>query len=301
MCVARFDGYPYEDLLARAYNLRIIQIADHPEDCVYPWCKHCIRPDFARDTVYPSHWYHWTGPQKDIPLHWSEQEHDQLLNSPAEYMDAMTTAFHIMYTFIDRTCQLRQSVRTPIDILKQQVWLKLHDHVHEQVWQSLLSYLYILYYSLDQSLFRNLPSLEGMDPMYVPTMAIRHNDHTINPMLLRRFTILRSLTKTSAMAVYDQKQSRVVSFESIIRRLFCPTAITESIGTNIMRHLRGVYMVHNVHAPVTHLYPPFRRDSSSLPFFAVLIDILMLSFFLRIFSIIIHQIMFTQSSLWQIY
>ena len=125
VCVARFDGYPYEDLLARAYNRRIIQIADHPEDCVYPCCKHCIRPDFARDTVYPSHWYHWTGPQKDIPLHWSEQEHDQLLNSPAEYMDAMTTAIHIMYTFIDRTCQLPQSVRTPIDILKQQVQMKV--------------------------------------------------------------------------------------------------------------------------------------------------------------------------------
>ena len=86
-------------------------------------------------------------------------------------------------------------------------------------------------------------------------------------MLLRRFTILRSLTKTSAMAVYVQNKSRVVPFESIIRRLFCPTAIKETIGTNIMRHLRGVYMVHNVHAPVTHLYPPFRRDSSSLPFF----------------------------------
>ena len=78
VCLARFDQYPYEDLLARAYNLRMIQIADHPEDCVYPCCKHCFRSDFARDTVYPAHWYRWTGPQQDVPLHWSEQEHDHL-------------------------------------------------------------------------------------------------------------------------------------------------------------------------------------------------------------------------------
>ena len=97
VCVARFDKYPYEDILARAYKLRIIQIADHPEDCVYPCCKHCIRPGFARDTVYPSHWYRWTGLQQDIPLHWSEQEHDQFLHSPAEYMDTITNAIHIMY------------------------------------------------------------------------------------------------------------------------------------------------------------------------------------------------------------
>lgn len=34
-----------------------------------------------------------------------------------------------------------------------------------------------------------------------------------------------------------------------------------------MRHLRGVYIIHDVHALVTHLYPAFSRDSTSLPFF----------------------------------
>jgi len=146
-------------------------------------------------------------------------------------------------------------------------WLKHNDHVHEQVWQKLLSYLYVLYYSLDQTLLKNIPAPQSVDPMYVPTLAIRHNDHTINSMLLRRFTILRPLTKTSAMVVYDKKRIRVVPFESIINRLFCPSTIKESIGTNIMRYLRGVYIVHDVHALATNLYPAFRRDSSSVPFY----------------------------------
>ena len=95
--------------------------------------------------------------------------------------------------------------------------------------------------------------------MYVPSFAVRHNDTTINPLRQRRLVLLKALSKTSARYVYDNYQSRVVPYVSILYRLFVPASIH---GANIICYVRGVYIVHDVNLvadPIVPI-PIFNRD-----------------------------------------
>jgi hypothetical protein len=59
LCMARYDQFPYEGLLAQAYNLRLYQSGIHltNEECIlssvryYPCVNHTIRSTFAQDRV----------------------------------------------------------------------------------------------------------------------------------------------------------------------------------------------------------------------------------------------------------
>lgn len=240
----------------------MIQSGDHAKDDNNACCNHFFRSTFCRDTIFAQHWYRWSGPEKDIPLELID--HHQLLHSRAEYIESMINSVRVFGTFIEANCQMLWSQRTPITTVLENVhnkivvihWLKNNDHVSERIWQRLLSYLYTLYYSLQYYEFnlRRIPNLDTMDPLYVPSKAVRHNDPEVNPLLLRRFKPLKSLTKTSAMKVYVNSKIRTIPFVSIIKRLFCPSSARQAIGTNIMCYLRGVYIVKDVHAIGIHPY-----------------------------------------------
>jgi hypothetical protein len=270
--VAKFNQYPYEELLARAYSLRLLHTAEHPEDCVYPCCKHFFRETFPTDTIYKQHWYRWEEDfQKDIPL--SLTEHHRLLNSRAEYIHDVINDVRYLGIFIERNFQAHPTVRIQVHILMHTVnlkipilhWLKCHDHVSENVWQKLLCYMYVLYFSLQhyKANFKSISLPENMNTLYVPSLAVRHSDATINPLLLRRLVILPTLSKTSARKVYDMRSSRVVPCVSILKRLFCPDSIHAAIDKNIMHYVLGIYIVRDVHviAPPT---PAFIRDLTHL-------------------------------------
>jgi len=65
LCMARYDQFPYEGLLAQAYNLRLYQSDVHltREDCIlssiryYPCVNHSFRATFVHDRVFDEHFY----------------------------------------------------------------------------------------------------------------------------------------------------------------------------------------------------------------------------------------------------
>ena len=72
VCMARYDQYPYEHLLARAYNLRFMQSHEHPSSSpvhvlygygILPCCRHNHRQSYDRDLVLHEHWYN-----RNVPL-----------------------------------------------------------------------------------------------------------------------------------------------------------------------------------------------------------------------------------------
>ena len=65
LCMARYDQFPYEGLLAQAYNLRLYQSDVHPtqEDCIlssiryYACANHAFCSTYAQDRVFDEHFY----------------------------------------------------------------------------------------------------------------------------------------------------------------------------------------------------------------------------------------------------
>jgi hypothetical protein len=144
------------------------------------------------------------------------------------------------------------------DILKLR-WLKNHDHVHERIWQELLSYLTVMYYRLGYyRQIENILLLTQFDPLYVPSPAARDNALSINPLQVSRLTIFPDLSHSAATQVWEPQDAH-----SILDHLMCPESITSSLGVKGVRmqfYCRGIYMVHDVHARSGHQYPPFSRS-----------------------------------------
>ena len=149
-----------KELLAHAYNLHLFQTAEHPNDCVCPCCKHYFRETFQTNTIYKQHWYRWEGPQQDIPIGLLDDH--RLLNSRAKYIDNVINDVCFLGIFIERNFQAHPTVQIQVYILMDNVnlkipilhWLKCHDHVSENIWQKLLCYLCVLYFSLDQIIIK---------------------------------------------------------------------------------------------------------------------------------------------------
>ena len=63
LCMARYDQFPYESLLAQAYNLRLYQSTVHftNEDCVLSSIRYCVqhtfRSTYGQDRVFDEHFY----------------------------------------------------------------------------------------------------------------------------------------------------------------------------------------------------------------------------------------------------
>lgn len=164
---------------------------------------------FPNSYLFKLHWYRWEGPRAlscgiwlPVSLSWRLQWS------------------HYQY------CSWRS--RVPMNVLTTQVneklvflhWLKIHDHVSEKYWQSLLWYVYARYFSFGhhQTDFKSIPLPEKIDPMYVPSFAVRHNDPEINPPLLRRLVNLQSLkrqqlcTSKTSVIVGRYPCRRILSF-----------------------------------------------------------------------------------------
>ena len=135
VCRAKFDQYPYEELLARAYHLRLFQ---PPAHTVHSFCKHYYRESFSADTIYPSH---WSGDQQDIPIPLIDLH--QVLTSHEEYTVDMINRVRNLGIFMGRnySADVHTSIRLPVTTLQYNVnlmiptlqWLKCHDHVSESV------------------------------------------------------------------------------------------------------------------------------------------------------------------------
>jgi hypothetical protein len=89
--------------------------------------------------------------------------------------------------------------------------------------------------------------ISTFQPLYVASNAVRSNDLKINPLQLRRLTVLHDLAITDATTVYVHARTREIHYQSILEHLFCPNSIAESIGSNIQFFCKSVYLVKDVH------------------------------------------------------
>jgi hypothetical protein len=95
-------------------------------------------------------------------------------------------------------------------------------------------------------------------PLYVASNAVRSNDIKINPLQLRRLTVLRDLATTDATKVYVHARTREIPYQSILDHLFCPDSIAESIGSNMQFFCKSVYLVKDVHVVTGSRFKSFQ-------------------------------------------
>lgn len=122
VCRAKFDKYPYEELLARAYNLRLFQ---PPAHTVHSCCKHYSRKSFSADTLYLSHRYRWSGDQQDIQIILIDLH--QVLTSYEEYTVGLINRVRNLGIFMERNYSedVPTSIRLPVTTLQYNVNLMI--------------------------------------------------------------------------------------------------------------------------------------------------------------------------------
>ena len=281
--MSRYDDHAYEALLARAYNLRILQSHEHsntPINILYGYpdvacCYHYYRPHYTDDKVYPEHWFTRSDAiVRPIPSPFHYLPHYHFCHLPftaQEYSDILRNLAQVAG---DTWCRVRSLVEQAsnqeqdipylplfVPVLTQLRWLKNHDHIRESFWQELLSYLstmyHVLYYygRIDRGYI-----ISAFYPLYVASNAVRSNDLKLNPLQHRRLTVIRDLATTDATKVYVHLHTREIPYQSILQHLFCPNSITESIGTNIQFFCKNVYMVDDVHAITGSRFRPFQTN-----------------------------------------
>ena len=109
-----------------------------------------------------------------------------------------------------------------VPVITQLRWLKNHDQVREPFWQELLSFLSTMYHVLfyygriDRGYI-----IGAFDPLYVASNAVRSNDLKLNPLQLRRLTVIRDLATTDAINVHVHFKIRENPYDSILQHLFC--------------------------------------------------------------------------------
>ena len=249
LCMARYDDHPYEGLLARIHNLRFLQSRAHPTiaDSVlsgyrnYACCVHCHRSTYLDDKIFAGHFY------QGVPIGDLSRAYDGfLVTYTIDQMPFTSTEYDVLsQSIVDYQGLVRQLVNEVVAnvsnnlqnqyyshylpqiatvILKLQ-WLKNQDHIHERVWQKLLSYMVyvfytLFYYSLTESELYSFPQIDEFDPLYVPSAAARDNDSVLNPLQMRRFTIIRDMAKTNAILVCCHINTANVSYCPIIEHWF---------------------------------------------------------------------------------
>ena len=102
----------------------------------------------------------------------------------------------------------------------------------------------LVYYSPTESEEYSLPQVEECDPLYVPSAAL-------NPLQMRRFTMIRIMAQTNAVLVHRQINTGAVSYCPITKHLFGPPSIAASICGHSQLYSKNVYLVHDVHAKVS--------------------------------------------------
>jgi len=221
LCMARYDEFPYEGLLAQAYNLRLYQSGTHltNDECIlssvryYPCVNHHFRSKIAQDRVFDAHFYvSLASPVSHVPNYFdlpyaempvvplNSSEYQSLVHNAEQFYQQLLQSVHVT---------IHQAVLTPDPIhlnanmlsfstlMGKLFWIKNQDHVRERLWQQLLSYLSNHYYVMVyyQRLTADQVSL------YVPSAAVRDNDSRCNPLGHRRVTTIRGLAQTPAVQV----------------------------------------------------------------------------------------------------
>lgn len=252
LCMARYDDYPYEGLLARIYNLRLLQSGAHPTiaDSVlsgyrnYPCCMHCHRSTYSDDKIFAKQFYQGA-PIDNLyragdgylvtyaidQMPFTSAQYDVLSQSIVDYQGSMRRLVREVVANASSNSEnqyYRYYLQQFASVILKLQWLKNQDHTRERVWQNLLSYMVyvfftLVYYPPTESERYSFPQIEECDPLYVPSAAVRDNDSVLNPLQLRRFTIL----------VCRQINTGNVSYCPITEHLFGPNYITASIGNTI--------------------------------------------------------------------
>jgi len=293
--MARYDQFPYESTLAQAYNLRLYQSGVHltNDECIhssiryYPCVNHHLRSTFAQDRVFDEHFYVSTdSPVSHVPNYFdlpyaempvfplNSSEYQSLVHNAVQFYQQLLQSVHVT---------IHQAVLTPdpnhlnsnmlsFSILMGKLfWIKNQDHVHERLWQQLLSFLSYQYYVMvynQRLLADQVVPFDKHDSLYVPCAAVRDNDPRCNPLGQRRFTIIRGLANSSAVQVPEgagdngKISTPSLFFDissppciSIIDHLYCPSSVHASIGNTVHSFAHGVYQVRDVHASVGSFFP----------------------------------------------
>jgi hypothetical protein len=196
LCMALYDQFPYEGLLARAYNLRLFQRNTHltKEECqllslqYYPCVNHSFRQTYVKDQIFDEHFYASNASPVPNVSNYFDLPYDEMtvfpLTSP-EYRSLVHNVDQFYQQFIQKVHDtIHQAVLTldplhlPSNMLSfatligKLFWIKNQDHVRERLWQHLLSYLschyYIMVYHQRLSADHVFP-LDKHDSLYVPS------------------------------------------------------------------------------------------------------------------------------------
>jgi hypothetical protein len=174
-------------------------------DRVYP--EHCFTRSDAIIHPIPSP-THYLPHYNLCHLPFHGQEYSAFISDSSQYVG--DTWAHVR-SLVEQASNQEQDLdylQLFVPSITQFRWLKNHDHVRESFWQKLLSYLstmyHILYYydRIDRSYIRN-----AFEPLYEASNAVRSNDAKINPLQLRRLTVLRDLSTTDAIKVCARQNS----------------------------------------------------------------------------------------------
>jgi hypothetical protein len=263
--MARYDDFQSQEHIT-SINL-LYGFQDHP--C----CNHYHRSNYIDDRVFPEHWFtrseaiirpseapaHYLPYYHSCHLPFDGQEYSSLINDPPRFAAEIWCNVN---SIVEQASNKEQNVNYLslfVPFIIKLTWLKNQDHLRESIWQERLSYITTMYHiqyyygQIDRSYI-----IYPFQPLYVASNAVRSNDTKLNPLQLRRLTVLRDLANTDATKVYVHVRTREIPYQPIIDHLFCPDSITESIGSNIQFFCKSVYLVKDVHVVIGSRFHSFQ-------------------------------------------